>query len=180
MNDSRWVSTSTPYLAPPGEGQPEIWGAEAAARGRRGSQRVVEAGEVAAPGEVADLMGVAVGEPVIVRRRVMYLDGDPCELTDTYYPVGIARGTRLAEAARIPGGAIALLAQLGYAGARVKEEVTARMPDPTTREALGTGPREPVLLLRRLTLDRAGRPIQVDVMTMPAHRQRLRYEIEIG
>lgn len=109
MGTSEWVSTSMPYLTPREKGQPDAWGAETAARGRRGSQRIVHAGEIAAPPEIAELLGIAEGENVVVRRRVMYVDDAPCELTDTYYPVHIAQGTRLAGTAKIPGGAISLL-----------------------------------------------------------------------
>lgn len=179
MSAGAWVSTSMPYLTPQREGQPDAWGAELAASGRRGGQRIVGAGEVGASGEVAELLGVAPGEAVVVRRRVMVLDDVPCELTDTYYPASIARGTRLARTAKIPGGAVTLLAELGHTGVRVREDVTARMPDDDERAALRTEPGEPVLRLVRVTFDSADRPIQADVMTMPAHRQRLRYEIDI-
>ncbi|MBD0707461.1 MULTISPECIES: GntR family transcriptional regulator [unclassified Streptomyces] len=181
MGTGDWVSTSMPYLTPQGgDGQSDAWAAEAAAKGGVGTQRILHAGETPAPEAVAALLGVAVGSPVVVRRRVIELDGEPCELTDTYYPVDIARGTGLAETRRIRGGAVALLAGLGHAGVRVREDVTARMPDAEEREALRTGPEEPVLRLARVTLDRRDRPVQVDLMTMPAHRQRLRYEITIG
>ncbi|MFK4071087.1 GntR family transcriptional regulator [Streptomyces sp. NPDC029674] len=169
-----------PYLKPRGEGQPDAWGAEAAARGGKGTQRIVHAGEVPAPDTVADLLGLTAGDPVVVRRRVIELDGEPCELTDTYYPVTIARGTPLAETGKIRGGAVTLLAGLGHTGVRVREDVTARMPDAGEREALRLGPDEPVLRLNRVTLDGEGRPIQADMMLMPAHRQQLRYEIRIG
>lgn len=180
MSADAWVSSSMPYLTPRPDGQPDAWGTELAAKGRRGGQRIVRAGEVAASGEVAGLLGVATGEAVVVRRRVMVLEDVPCELTDTYYPASIARGTRLARTAKIPGGAVTLLAELGHTGVRVQEDVTARMPGDEEREVLRTEPGEPVLRLVRVTFDAAGRPIQADVMTMPAHRQRLRYEIEIG
>ncbi|MFE1765281.1 UTRA domain-containing protein [Streptomyces angustmyceticus] len=180
MGTSEWVSTSMPYLTPREKGQSDAWGAETAARGRRGSQRIVHAGEIAAPPEIAELLGVAEGENVVVRRRVMYVDDAPCELTDSYYPVRIARGTRLAGTARIPGGAISFLAGLGYVGARVQEDVVARMPGREEREALRTGDDEPVLQLTRVTLDAHDRPIQVDRMAMPGRLQRLRYEIKIG
>ncbi|MFG2173576.1 UTRA domain-containing protein [Streptomyces niveus] len=180
MSADAWISTSMPYLTPRRDGQPDAWGAELAARGRRGGQRIVSAGEVAAPREVAGLLGIATGEVVVVRRRVMVLEDMPCELTDSYYPASIARGTRLAGTAKIPGGAVSLLAELGYSGVRVQEDVTARMPDEEERETLRTEPGEPVLRLVRVTFDSSDRPIQADVMTMPAHRQRLRYEIEIG
>ncbi|MEU5630402.1 GntR family transcriptional regulator [Streptomyces rishiriensis] len=180
MGGSGWVSTSLPYLTPRLAGQGDAWAAEAAARGRRGAQRVLHAGEAPAPAEVAELFGVPEGEPVVVRRRLILLDDEPSELTDTYYPVAIAAGTRLAATAKIPGGALTLLAELGHVGVLVREDVTAGMPDEEEREALGVAAHEPVLRLVRLTLDRDDRPIQVDRMVMPALRQRLRYQIRIG
>ncbi|MFE7627569.1 GntR family transcriptional regulator [Streptomyces sp. NPDC057509] len=180
MGGNEWVSTSTPYLAPPSGARGDVWAAEAAAEGRRGSQRIVRAGEVAAPDAVAGLLGVPAGRSVVARRRIMYLDGEPCELTDTYYPLDIARGTGLAGTAKIPGGAVALLAELGHTGVRVREEVTARSATAHEAEQLRLAAGDPVLQLTRLTLDGADRPIQVDVMAMPPRRQKLRYEMRIG
>jgi DNA-binding GntR family transcriptional regulator len=169
-----------PYLKPPAAGQGDAWGAEAAAHGARGGQRILHAGEVTAPADVAELFGISVGEPVVVRRRLILLDDQPNELTDTYYPTGIARGTALAGAAKIRGGAVTLLAELGHVGVLVREDVMAALPDEDERQALRTAPNEPVLRLTRLTLDRDDRPIQVDRMVMPALRQSLRYEIRTG
>ncbi|MFI8436711.1 GntR family transcriptional regulator [Streptomyces sp. NPDC079020] len=180
MGDGEGITTSARYLAPSAPGQGGAWGREAAAEGRRGSQRIVQAGEVAAPEPVADLLGLARGEHVVARRRIMYLDDEPCELTDTYYPREIGSGTGLAGTVRIPGGAVRLLADLGHVGVRAQEAVSARMPTESEREALAMGPGEPVLQLTRLTLDAAGRPVQADVMVMVSRDRRLRYEIEIG
>ncbi|MFE2293397.1 GntR family transcriptional regulator [Streptomyces sp. NPDC059452] len=178
MGEDELISTSARYLAPSIPG--DAWGAEAAAAGRRGTQKVVRAGEVAAPDRVADLLGVERGGQVVERRRIMYLDGEPCELTDTYYPVGIARGTGLAGTAKIRGGAVRLLAELGYVGTRAQEDVAARMPSENERASLSLKADEPVLELTRLTLDAHDRPIQADVMVLPPRGQRLRYEIRIG
>ncbi|MEU8784694.1 UTRA domain-containing protein [Streptomyces sp. NPDC048637] len=180
MNSAEWVTTSVPYLAPRAPGQRDAWSAETAAKGRRGSQRIVQAGEVAAPGEIAELLGVGPGDHVVVRRRIMYLDGQPCELTDTYYPLAIAQGTRLAGTAKIAGGAVTLLAELGYVGVRAREDVTARLPSEEEAAALEAEPSQPVLQLLRLTLDTRDRPLQADRMVMPAQRQRLRYDVRIG
>lgn len=79
-------------------------GARRPPRGAGRAQRITQAGEVNAPSEVAERLGGAAGEPVVVRRRVMYMDGVPTELTDTYYPLGEARGTPLAGAQKIPWG----------------------------------------------------------------------------
>ncbi|MFE9003575.1 UTRA domain-containing protein [Streptomyces sp. NPDC007875] len=99
---------------------------------------------------------------------------------DSYYPAQIAAGTGLAGTAKIRGGAVALLAELGHVGRRVREDVTARMPGAQERELLRTGAEEPVLCLERVVLDGADRAIQADLITMPAQRQRLRYELRMG
>ncbi|MET7362625.1 UTRA domain-containing protein [Streptomyces sp. NPDC005562] len=180
MSDNMWVSTSMPYLVPREKGRTDAWGEEAAARGGKGTQRITHAGMVPAPTAVAELLGIRAGEPVVVRRRVIELDGMPCELTDTYYPADIARGTPLAETGKIRGGAVTCLAGLGHVGVRVREDVTARLPEDDEREALRLSRDQPVLRLNRVTLDSEERPIQADMMVMPAHLQQLRYELRIG
>ncbi|MFF4478411.1 GntR family transcriptional regulator [Streptomyces sp. NPDC001520] len=180
MASDAWISSSMPYLRPAEGSQGDAWGEEAAARGRRGTQRILHAGEASAPAVVARLLGIDDGDTVVVRRRIMYLDEEPCELTDSYYPAPIAAGTGLAGTAKIRGGAVALLAELGHVGRRVREDVTARMPDADQRELLRIGAEEPVLCLERVVLDGSDRAIQADLITMPAQRQRLRYELRMG
>jgi DNA-binding GntR family transcriptional regulator len=101
------------------------------------------------------------------------------ELTDTYYRAELARGTRLAEASKIPGGAVTLLASLGFEPRRIHEEVFARLADTGEREALDLPTGAPVLCMARVTED-ASRPFQVDVSVFPAAGQRLRYDLRIG
>ncbi|GKQ37780.1 GntR family transcriptional regulator [Streptomyces sp. A012304] len=180
MSSSKWVSSSAPYVVPRAEGQGDAWQEEAAAKGGVGTQRIVGAGEVAAPPEVARLFAIAPDAAVVVRQRIIYLDDQPTELTDTYYPVEVARGTRLKGTAKIRGGAVTLLAEMGYTAGRVREEVSARMSTDAERRLLGLSETEPVLCMTRLTLDAAGRPFQVDQSVFPAARQRLRYDLELS
>lgn len=179
MTSGDWVSTSASYVAPRRAGERDAWTEEAEQRGGRGSQLIVHAGEVPVPAEVAAGLGVEPGAAVVVRRRVMLLDGAPVELTDTYYPVDIARGTRLAETSKIPGGAVTLLASLGFEPRRIHEEVFARLAEASEGEALELPAGAPVLCMTRVTEDDS-RPFQVDVSVFPAAGQRLRYEMRIG
>ncbi|MEU6174390.1 UTRA domain-containing protein [Streptantibioticus parmotrematis] len=142
MDEGVWVGSSTSYLRPRADGEPEPWAEEAAASGGKGTQRITFAGEVSAPAVVARLLGE--DDAVVVRRRVMYLDDIPTELTDTYYPLRIASGTALARTGKIRGGAVTLLRQLGHVGRRVEEEVSARMPTVEERDALGLTDTQPV------------------------------------
>ncbi|WP_328386643.1 UTRA domain-containing protein [Streptomyces sp. NBC_00400] len=180
MSSIEWVTTSVPYLTARQPGQRDAWSTETAAKGRRGSQRIVQAGETVAPAGIAEVLGLEPGAEVVVRRRIMYLDGRPCELTDTYYPLPIARGTRLAGTAKIPGGAITLLAELGYIGVRAREDVSARLPRQEEAEALESDVTQPVLQVIRLSLDAQDRPVQADRMVMPAQLQQLRYDMKTG
>lgn len=180
MRDSTWTSSSLPYLTAQKPGETDAWTGEAKVRGGKGTQRITHAGETTPPAEVAELLALKPTDTVVARRRVIELDGVPCELTDTYYPVHIARGTPLTARRKIPGGAVTLLAGLGHTATRVREDVTARMPGAEEQAALQLSPGEPVLCLTRVTLDCDDRPFQVDMMVTPAHRQRLRYEIRIG
>jgi DNA-binding GntR family transcriptional regulator len=169
-----WTSVSMPYVS----GQRgDAWGAEAAEHGGTGTQRLLSVDEVAAAATVADVLGLDPGEPVVVRRRVMLFDDHPVELVDSYYPATIARGTRLADPRKIPGGAVALLADLGHPPRRVREDVSARLATPDERTALQLNAPSCVLLLSRALISGNDLPVEASVMTMVADGRRLRYEL---
>lgn len=171
---SSWTSVSMPYVSAQGG---DVWGAEAAGHGGTGAQKLLGVEEVPASTMVADMLGVAPGEPVVVRRRLMLFDDHPVELVDSYYPAIIARGTRLGEARKIPGGAVAFLAGLGHLPRRVREDVSARLATPDERIALRLDDPSCVLLLARTLIAENELPVEASVMTMVADGRRLRYEL---
>lgn len=177
-SNDEWTSESMPYVTPHA-GDGDAWAAEAASHGGRGTQNLAHAGEIAAPRPIAQALGVKEGDAVVVRRRVIRLDDAPVELADTYYPTRVASGTPLAESRKIKGGAVNLLANLGYRTARVREDVTARMPTDHERSELQMTGVEPVLVLERVVIDGDGHPIQADVMVAPASLRRLRYDLKV-
>ncbi|MER7166454.1 UTRA domain-containing protein [Micromonospora sp. NPDC000207] len=172
----RQDSTSDRYVTPGGG---DAWAQEAASTGRRGTQRITAAEEIAASAEVAEALRLAPNTPVVLRRRVMLLDGHPVELTDSYYPGGIATGTPLAEPAKIPGGAVTLLANLGFTPDRAVDDVTARLPTPGEQVELRISERDPVIVLTRLTFTADGTPFEYSVMTMTATGRHLRYQTKV-
>lgn len=176
MAGQTWKADSAAYItAAPGD----AWAREAARRGRRGTQRILEVEEAVPPEEVATALGLPAGEPAIVRRRVMHLDDVPIELTDSYYPAGIARGTRLADPRKIPGGAVSLLATMGHEVRSVTEDVQVDAASPRACRELFLAEGAPVLLLTRTSFDADRRPIEVCVMTM-VRGTHLTYHTEIG
>ena len=171
-SDDAWVGDAQPYLTPRASGQADAWTSETAARGRRGGQRLIAVEEVDPPPAVQAFFGTSDGEKVVVRQRLVLLDDQPIELADSYYPAAIARGTALAEMRKIPGGAVTLLANLGFPPAdEVDEDVAAETATPQQREALGLPTNSAVLVLTRFTRSTNGQPTEVAVMTMTRHLQ---------
>lgn len=172
---TEWISVSTPYLTPRADGTPEPWAEEAREHGQVGSQRLLSVSEVSPPRHVAEALSVPKGEVVVMRRRLMLVDEQPVEITDSYYPLWLAGGTALAEQRKIRGGAVTLLTQLGHQPRLIREEVEARSVGPEERRLLALEGESPVLVLYRLVL--SDRPVEVSVMTMLAAGRRLRYEL---
>ncbi|MGW7001382.1 UTRA domain-containing protein [Streptomyces sp. NPDC054933] len=178
-SSNEWVSTSAPYITPRASGG-DAWAEEAASHQAKGTQKLAHAGEVDAPPAVAAAFGLDEEAPVVTRRRVIYLDDEPVELADTYYPRRIAEGTPLAEPHKIKGGAVTLLAELGHVAAKVIEDVGARLPTEAERSQLQIDAGEPVVTLQRLTFDDDDQLFQVDLMIAPASRRHLRYELKVN
>jgi DNA-binding GntR family transcriptional regulator len=120
VNDQESVS-STPYVTPH---RGDAWAADAARRGMAGTQRLLVVETIEAPGAVREALSLRPGDRVVVRRRLIFLDGQPVELADSSYPAAIAGATALAETTKIRGGAVTLLGRLGHAPAEFVEEIT--------------------------------------------------------
>jgi DNA-binding GntR family transcriptional regulator len=174
-----WISVSTPYVKPREPGAPDAWAQEATDHGHVGSQQLLHVGEVEPPAHVAAALHVAPSQPVVIRRRLILLDGQPVEIVESYYPTDIARNTRLAETRKIRGGAPTLLAELGHTLHHVDEDVSVRLTTSDETELLALPTPSPAMILMRTNSNRNGRPVEVSVMTMLPGRH-LRYHLTIG
>ncbi|MEU0181804.1 UTRA domain-containing protein [Streptomyces sp. NPDC006207] len=177
MTDPGWTGSSTPYLKP---SMGDTWQQEAATAGGRGGQRILFAGEVNAPAEIARALGVAPGTAVGTRRRLVLLDDRPVEVADSYWPADVARGTALTEQRKIRGGAVSLLTELGYTPGSVDERIATRPP---TRQELQdlriADEAEWVLTLTRVIANQDGTPYEVTAMVMPGRIGRLNYSMKV-
>ncbi|MFI6733897.1 GntR family transcriptional regulator [Nonomuraea sp. NPDC050451] len=180
MADTGWVSVSAPYVRPRRPGEPDAWAEEAAQQGHVGTHQLRDVEEVRPPRDVAEALGLSPEETSIVRRRLVLLDGRPTELADSYYPAALARGTRLAEMRKIPGGALAMLAELGYRPHSAEERVMARPSTEPEQQALDIRQEDWVLVLTRVLRTSEEAPIEVTVMTMVADGRELHYKMIIN
>lgn len=170
MDGNAWSSSADAYVTPGLVG--DAWAAEAAAAGGVGAHLIVYAGPVPASAEVRAALALPESErEVILRRRVMLLDDVPVETSDAFYPMAVAAGTALANVAKIRGGAVRLLADLGYTASRVVETVTARHPTEEEADLMRVAADRPMLVQSRTCHNADGRPYEHSVMVMHGNRR---------
>ena len=107
-----------------------------------------------APPDVAAMLGISEGDPVILRRSRQTIDGQPWCLVVSYYPMDIARGTELETARRLNASSSLVLAGLGHEVARYTDSISARMPDPIETGFFRSTAIVPVLIVSRTAYDR--------------------------
>lgn len=167
------------YMAPAEAGQPYRWLTEAVKREQRGKYRMLEVGEVVPPVEVARALRLDEGGTAMLRSRVGFLNDQPAELVHSYYPIELAHGTRLADRRLIPGGSPALLEEMGYPSRSQDDAVAARPATTEEYEALEIPRDVPVIEVFRVVYSDNEKPIEVTLLTKPAHRFKMGYHIEL-
>jgi GntR family transcriptional regulator len=144
-------------------------------------QQLLEVEVTDPPTEVADRLKLPPNEKALVRRHLLFLEGEPAQLADSYFPLAIAQGTRIERGEKIPGGVHAELEQnLGYELDRFVEELTFRMPTPEEARQLRMGAGIPVVRLLRTLYDTSGRVLEVSDFVLAGDRHVLVYEVSAG
>lgn len=129
----------------------------------------------AAPEVIAELLGLGPNDQVVCRKRVMRVreSGEATEIDWSYYPAGIAAGTRIAEPGPIKGGVMPILESAGLAPADWEDRVTTRMPTPWESEVLQVPSATAVFQTVRIVWAHDGRPVEATVLVKSGHRVEL-------
>jgi GntR family transcriptional regulator len=125
-----------------------------------------QTGETAAPGWAAEVLGIEAGTPVAFRDRRYAVDDRYVQLSTSYLPIEIARGTPIMHTNTGPGGTYARLAELGFEPAYFREYVRARMPLPAETDRLELPAGTPVLEVTRHAYASTGRCVEVSRMIL--------------
>lgn len=125
---------------------------------------------------VAERLGIATEDLVVLREVTRYVDGEPALIQRSYYPLDIALNTALTKQQEIEQGTIAYLAELGHEQVGYRDQLLARMPGPQETEALGLGQGVPVMELFR-TANSGERPIRLTHTIFPADLFHLVYNV---
>lgn len=114
---------------------------------------------VTIPEDVAGVFAEYSDREVVLRSRGGSIDGHPCCMWTTYYPIALVRGATLESMLRdSQTDTMALIqGQHGLAIHHAKDQVTSRLPTPNEQVTLEIVPDDPVLVLRRTSYSEDGK-----------------------
>lgn len=135
----------------------------------------IEVGEMAAPEWAAEALGIEPDSPVIFRSRQYVVDEKAVQLATSYYPVDLARGTRITYTDTGPGGSYAVLAERGHGPTRFTEYVLARMPRPDETSRLDLPDGTPVIEITRHAFEESDRCVEANRMILDGSAYLLDY-----
>ncbi|GAB3175875.1 GntR family transcriptional regulator [Myceligenerans halotolerans] len=127
---------------------------------------------------VAKALQIDPGDQVVARRRTRFVNGEPHQLADSFFPFWIAEEHPIflqPGDISAPGG---ILAHVGLAQARWADEISARMPTPEEARSLKTGRGVPLIVHSRTGFDQHSRPVRHMVTLMASDRVHITYELE--
>jgi GntR family transcriptional regulator len=137
--------------------------------------KVITLETVPAPAHIVAPLGVARGVPVTRLVRLEVVDGAPLAVVVNYMPRSLGARIRARDLSRISLLEF-LRDRLGMRLGAIHQSLEARLPDVETAGLLGTDLTEPVLALRLVVSDVAGRAVEVSDAFYRADRYR--YEVE--
>ncbi|MET8866946.1 GntR family transcriptional regulator [Nonomuraea sp. NPDC049421] len=152
--------------------------AYAVAQEGRAPSQYIEVLTVSPVEEIASRLELADGELAVVRRRLRFVDGQPYNTNDSYFPRDLVADSEIARPGDIARGANRVLEELGHAQVRVVDDIWARMPNQEEAERLQLELGTPVMVYVRVGYDRADMPVRVAVSVLPADKHLIRYELD--
>ncbi|WP_426510461.1 GntR family transcriptional regulator [Dactylosporangium sp. McL0621] len=139
-----------------------------------GRVRIVDVTEVPAPARASFALDIREGAPVVVRRRLVSVDGlGPVELGSVYVPVDLADGTAVGSPSPLPEGLLEHLGKSkGLQFGHVTERISARPATDEELDLLEIGAGDWVLTVLFAVHTRDGLPaFALDVAVPPARHE---------
>jgi GntR family transcriptional regulator len=121
--------------------------------------KVLELDTISAPPQVAQSLGLSLGDPVQKAVRVRSTRQGPLSHITTYVPAHLAASFGRRELVKEP--ILVLLEKAGLVLGRAQQRISARLADAGTAQALAVPVGSALLAVRRLVYDQDERPIQL-------------------
>jgi DNA-binding GntR family transcriptional regulator len=161
------------------------WAAGVREQGRAPRQVVTVEVDLPATDEVADWLGIEPGDSVVRRHRMRYVDDEPSQVVDSWFPSDIAR-TPLPGSDRRPlleAGDVVLpngiLRSIGHPQTHARDRICARPASAEELRDLRLPPGTAMLRHIRIGYGVGGRPVRVMVTNAPGDRNVFVYEMDL-
>lgn len=152
----------------------DTWSRSVRDQGRTPSEKIrVE--KALADDKVAHWFNLEPGDPVVIRRRLRFVDGEEYQIADSYYPLSIVAGTAIEMPGDVLPGIYAIFEELGCGWITTRDRVIARAPSREEAQLLHIPRGVQVAEVIRRSYDRSGRPVRLTFYVLPQDR----HEIEI-
>lgn len=145
-------------------------------RGHETKTEIVQLGQVPAPKEAAEALGLDEGAPVAIRKRHMFADEIPVQVATSYIPWALAEGTAILEEDTGKGGTYSRLAEKGYGPKRFTEAIKIRTASPEEAKSLKVDAEQQVFAILHTAWDEKDQPVEICIHVMPTFQWELHYE----
>ena len=146
-----WDEPSGPYLSPRAPGETDAWTEAATRAGRTGIQLIREVADTVPPPDVANALQLPAGA-----------------------------SAPLAQPKKIKGGAVTLLADMGYVVREALDDISVRGATEPEAELLGLPAGAPVIVVFRTAVSKSDVPFEATVMVMVPEGRHPRYPLSAG
>jgi len=124
--------------------------------------RLLDVRRAKAPTDVARLLGLKVGDAVLVLRRVLDYAGEPVVMDEITLPAALFRGLTKARYDAYRGSMYSFFeSQFGVRMLKAEEKIRAVAADAAAAQVLGTEIGAPLLAVDRVTLTYGDKPVEV-------------------
>ena len=155
----------------------ESWVQQIKSDGRKPQQTIQVAIE-RAPELVATRLALAEDENVLARKRIRFINDEPININNSYFPMSIAGGTELESPADIERGTSYPLAQRGIIQCRSIHEIDVRMPTPDEKQKLDIDAGTPVAVHIVTTFSTEDNPVRCSINVLPGDRHHIMFTHE--
>jgi GntR family transcriptional regulator len=128
--------------------------------------------------QVAKWLNLESDEPVVVRRRIRFVDGEPYQIADSYYPWSIVAGTPIEAPDDVLPGVYHVFEKLGRPWVVTRDRVRARAPSFDETQTLRIPRGVQVAEVIRRSYDADGVPLRLTVFILPQDRHEIEYEMQ--
>ncbi|MDQ7904701.1 GntR family transcriptional regulator [Phytohabitans sp. ZYX-F-186] len=139
------------------------------------SYQLLDVREARPPADVAEALALADDDLAVLRHRLLLHADEPVELSWSYYPLQIVRGSDITKRGKIPGGAPRVLADLGYPQRELLDRLSARLPTTHELELLDLPDDVPVIRQLRVIHSDGAQPVEASILVKGAHLYELKY-----